>query len=59
MTAGQRDAALAAGGIAYMLSDWIDSNFICQKRLFQIVLVWIPKPLRRLCVRSGGWGYCL
>lgn len=27
MTAGQRDAALAAGGIAYMLSDWIDSKF--------------------------------
>ena len=27
MTAGQRDEALAAGGIAYMLSDWIDSRF--------------------------------
>lgn len=27
MTAGQRDAALAAGGIAYMLSDWIDSKY--------------------------------
>lgn len=27
MTAAQRDAALAAGGIAYMLSDWIDSKF--------------------------------
>jgi len=27
MTAGQRDAALAAGGIAYLLSDWIDSKF--------------------------------
>lgn len=27
MTAGQRDAALAAGGIAYELSDWIDQKF--------------------------------
>ncbi len=27
MTAGQRDAALAAGGIAYLLSDWIDAKF--------------------------------
>ncbi|KOX63827.1 XRE family transcriptional regulator [Pseudomonas psychrophila] len=27
MTASQRDAALAAGGIAYLLSDWIDSKF--------------------------------
>lgn len=27
MTAGQRDAALAAGGIAFLLSDWIDLNF--------------------------------
>ena len=27
MTAGQRNAALAAGGIAYLLSDWIDKKF--------------------------------
>jgi Zn-dependent peptidase ImmA (M78 family)/transcriptional regulator with XRE-family HTH domain len=27
MTASQRDAALAAGGIAYMLSDWVDRRF--------------------------------
>ncbi|MBE8717583.1 helix-turn-helix domain-containing protein [Cellvibrio polysaccharolyticus] len=27
MTASQRDAALAAGGIAYLFSDWIDKNF--------------------------------
>lgn len=27
MTSGQRDAALAAGGIAYILSDWIDRKF--------------------------------
>jgi Zn-dependent peptidase ImmA (M78 family)/transcriptional regulator with XRE-family HTH domain len=27
MTAGQRDAALAAGGIAYLLADWIDQKF--------------------------------
>lgn len=27
MTAAQRDAALAAGGIAFLLSDWIDQHF--------------------------------
>ncbi|OZB51939.1 helix-turn-helix domain-containing protein [Stenotrophomonas acidaminiphila] len=27
MTSGQRDAALAAGGIAFELSSWIDANF--------------------------------
>lgn len=27
MTSGQRDAALAAGGIAYLFSDWVDRKF--------------------------------
>lgn len=27
MTSGQRDAALAAGGIAYLFSDWVDQKF--------------------------------
>lgn len=27
MTAAQRDASLAAGGLAYLLSDWIDQHF--------------------------------
>lgn len=27
MTSGQRDAALAAGGIAYFFSDWVASRF--------------------------------
>lgn len=54
MTAGQRDAALAAGGLAFLLSDWIDRNF-------ELPAVCIPdcagmEPETAATVVRAAWG---
>jgi len=57
MTAGQRNAALAAGALAFELSEWINKRFELPQRRSPICETSDLKTRRPLCDRGGGSDY--
>ena len=55
MTAAERDTAMAAGQIAFLIADWVVERFDLPRQNCLTFTCLTPNRRRKCCVRNGDW----